>query len=97
MEANAGALHLVAQAVAHVLVEAAQDVGAAQADMDLGAEALEQSRELHRDIAAADHQQAARKSGQVEDLVRGDGVFQPLDIADEAPARRRSRSGCGAR
>ena len=43
----------------------------------LGAEPPEERGELDRDIAAADHQQAARKLGEVEDLVRGDRVLEP--------------------
>ena len=60
---------LVAQAVAHVLVEAAQHVVGAQHLGHLGAELGEQAGELDRDIAAPDHQQPPRKHWQIEDLV----------------------------
>ena len=51
----------LAESVANVLVEAAQKLLAAMQERDLAAEAVEDAGELHRDIAAADHQDALRQ------------------------------------
>ena len=80
---DAGASHLLAQAVAHVFVESAQDIAGAHDLGDLGPEPPEQRGELDRDIAASHHEQPARKRSEVENLVRGDGVLQPFDERQE--------------
>ena len=80
---DAGASHLLAQAVAHVFVESAQDIAGAHDLSDLGPEPPEQRGELDRDIAASHHEQPARKRSEVENLVRGDGVLQPFDERQE--------------
>ncbi len=49
-----------AQGVANILVEAAQELLAAMEQRRLAAEAVEDSREFHRDVAAADHEDAPR-------------------------------------
>ncbi len=51
---DAALLHLLGQVGAHVVVEAAQDVGAAMDQGRLDAQAVEDAGELHGDIAAAD-------------------------------------------
>ena len=79
--------HRVAHAIAHVLVEAAQEVRPAHDHRDLRAQALEQRSELDRDIAAADHEKATRKDGQIEDLIRGDRVLEPFDASRHYGAR----------
>ena len=66
--------HLLGQAVAQLLVEAAQDLGAAVEERGLDAEAVEDAGELHGDVAAADDQDRLRQLSQVERLVGGDGV-----------------------
>ena len=56
---DAARLHLAAQMLAHVVVEAAQDVLAAIDQRHLDAQPGENAGELHRDIAAAlDHDAA---------------------------------------
>ena len=103
----AGALELVAQAGAHVLVEAPEHVVGAHDLRHLGAELGEQAGEFDRDIAAADHQQAPRKGRKVENLVRRDRELEPgkfgrrlrprarrnedVARADRAPVRQSQR------
>ena len=78
--------HLARAEGADVLVEAAQHGrGRDRPGSRLDAEAVEDAGELHRDVAAADDHDALGQLGQVEGLVRGDGV---LDARD-----RRARSG----
>ena len=67
--------HLGHQAVAHVLVEAAQDLLAAVDQRRLDAEAVEDAGELDGDVAAADDQDRGRQLLQMERLVGGDGVL----------------------
>src|SRR5580700_9446806 len=76
---NTSVGHCVAHAIAHVVVEAPQHIRTAHDERDLRAQALEQRSELDRDIAAADHEKAARKDGQIEDLVRADRILNSLD------------------
>jgi hypothetical protein len=64
--------HLAGDEVAHLAIEAAQDLLAAIELGHRGAEAVEDRGELAGDVAAADHDQALRKRRQVEDLVRAD-------------------------
>ena len=80
MENDARAGHRVAHAVAHVVIEAAQNIGRAHDLGDLGAEALKERCEFDRDIAAADDQQPAREDRKIEDLVRGDRVFEAFNF-----------------
>ena len=54
-------LHLRAQMLTHVVVEAAQDILAAIDQRHLGAEAVEDAGELDRDVAAALDQDALRQ------------------------------------
>ena len=58
---DAALLHLGAQVLAHVVVEAAQDVLAAIDQRHVGAEAVEDAGELDRDIAAALDHDAVRQ------------------------------------
>ena len=100
---HAGASELVAQALAHVLVEAPEHVVGAHDFDHLGAEPGEQRGELDRDIAAADDQQPAGKGLEVEDLVGGNGVLEAGDRArrlgpragrdEDVPGARRSAAG----
>ena len=109
-ENDARARHRVAQAVSHIVVEAAQNVRRAHDLRDLSAQALEERGEFNRDIAAADHEKAPRKHGQIEDLVGGDRVLEALDaieqrrtgarrnedMAGEIPPRRQARTRWGS-
>ena len=63
---------------------------------DLGAEAVQDAGELAGDVAPAHDHRALGPMGQVEDLVRGDGVMAAGKVRHEGRARR-WRSGCGAR
>ncbi len=71
-------LDLAGQVGAHIVVEAAQDIGAPVDQGRLDAQAGEDPRELHRDIAAACDQDAFGQFGQVEGFFGGDGVFDAL-------------------
>ena len=51
----------IAQAFAHGLIEAAQNIAGAKQQRHFRAEPRENAGELHRDIAAADHGEAARE------------------------------------
>ncbi len=64
------------EAVAQILVEAAQDLVAAVDERRLDAEPGEDAGELHRDVAAADDDDALRQARQVEGLVGGDDVLE---------------------
>ena len=77
-----------AERVAHILVEAAQELVAAVQQRDLAAEPGEDAGELDGDIAAADHQDALRQALEMEDLVRGD--------AELAAGNRRLQGRMGA-
>ncbi len=88
--------HLVGQEGAHVVVEAAQDLLAAVELRDLRAEALEDRGELARDVAAADDDEAARKLGQVEDLVRRDRELAAGNVRRGRPAAGRDQDLRGA-
>ena len=80
-------LHVDAQMLAHVVVEAAQDVFAAIDQRHLGAEAGKDAGEFDRDIAAALDHDAARQLRQMERLVRRDGV---LDAGNFVAIARRA-------
>jgi hypothetical protein len=67
--------HLGGDEGAHVVVEAAQHLGAAVKQRHPAAEPVEDRRELAGDVAAADHQQPARERLEVEHLVRGQRQF----------------------
>ena len=69
-EANALPCKLRLQQIAHVVVEPAQDLVAAQHQRDFGAEAAEQAGELERDVARTLHHHPARLRGPEEQLVR---------------------------
>ena len=69
-------LHVHAQMLTHIVVEAAQNVLAAIDQRHVRAEAGENSGEFDRNIAAALDHDAARQFRQVERLVRGNGVLQ---------------------
>ena len=69
---------------ARLLVEAAQDLGAAVELRHLDAEAVEDAGELAGDVAAADDQDGFRQRVEVEDVVR----YQPLVGAGQVGADR---------
>ena len=75
--------------VAHVLVEAAQDLVAAIDQRHFAAQAMEDVGELDRDIAAAGDHDAVRQLVEMEGLVGGDGVFGAEAIAHVAAGPRR--------
>src|SRR5690606_20879696 len=74
-----GLAHRLGEMLAHVLVEAAQDLFAAIDDRHLHPEALQQAGELERDEAAALDQHLVGKCLEVEDLVAGDRELRPFD------------------
>jgi hypothetical protein len=75
-DTNAALRVELGEAVAQILVEAAQDLIAAIDEGRLGAEICEDTCKLDRDIAAAGDDDAPRKLRQVEGLVRGNDVLQ---------------------
>ena len=76
LKRDAGMPERNAQALAHILVKAAQNIIAAQGDRHLRPQARKQRGEFDRDITAADDQETARKGGEVENFVRRYRVFQ---------------------
>ena len=78
---DAAPFHFRAQMLAHVVVEAAQDVLAAIDQRHLGAEPVEDAGELDRDIAAALDQDAFRQFLEMKRLVRRDDVLETRDLA----------------
>ena len=72
--------------MAHFVVEAAQDLLAAIELRHLGAEAVEDRRELARDVAAADDDEATREALEVEDFVRADRAFATAHVGWHRPA-----------
>src|SRR5690606_24009735 len=72
---DAALLELAGEVGADVVVEAAQDVGAAVDQGGLDPEAGEDAGELDRDVAAAGDEDALRQFRQVEGLFGGDGVL----------------------
>ena len=85
-------LDLVGEVGAHVVVEAAQEVGAAIDQGRLDAQAVEDAGELHGDVAAADDHDPLGQLRQVEGLVGGDGELDARQVR-AATAGRRWRSG----
>ena len=74
--------------IAQLLVEAAQDLGAAIEERGVDAEAVEDAGKLDRDVAAADDQDGFRQGLEMERLVGGDGVACARNIGhDRVPAR----------
>ncbi len=67
--------HFFAQALADLAIEAAQEAPAAIGERGIDVQAVEDGRELHGDIAAADHHDAPRQALEMERLVRGDGML----------------------
>ena len=74
-EVDSLALEFRGQAVAQILIEAAQNLLAAIELRHLAAQAVEDAGELHRDVAAAEHGDAPGQFFELEGLVRGDAVF----------------------
>ena len=94
---DAALFHLGAQMLAHVVVEAAQDVVAAIDQRHLGAEPVEDAGELDRDIAAALDQDALGQFVEMERLVRRDDVLEALDLlAERGRAAGRDQDVLGA-
>ncbi len=81
--------HFVGHVGAHIVVEAAQNIGAAIDQGRIDAQPGEDAGELHRDIAAAHHADAFGQAFQVERLVGRDGVFDARHLLghDRPPAR----------
>src|ERR1700746_1169825 len=80
--------HLRRQRDADVVVEAVEELLAADQLDDLGAETIEYAGELDGDIAAADDDDAARQSGKVERLGGRDHMLDGRDVG-----HRRMRAG----
>lgn len=76
----------VAQVLTHAAVEAAQEQVATVEQGGLGAQAVEDRGELYGDVAAADHQHAARQALEEERLVGGDRVFLARNLRHLRPA-----------
>ena len=72
---DAALFDLGGEVAADVVVEAAQDVGAAVHQGGVDAQAVEDAGELDGDVAAADDDDPLRQLRQVEGLVGGDGVL----------------------
>ena len=71
-------LHLRGRGRAHVAVEPAQRLGAADDQRGLDAKRVEDGRELDADVAAADHDQVAGSVLHVlERVIRGDRELEP--------------------
>ena len=81
---------LVLQRVVHggaaFLVEAAQHAVAAQHQVDLAAQPVEDAGELDGDVAAADDRDALGQLGQMERLVGGDGEFPAGNVGHDRAA-----------
>ena len=73
-DVDAALEEFLGEAVAQLLVEAAQDLGAAVEERRVDAEAVEDAGELHGDVAAADDQDGFRQAVEMERLIGGDGV-----------------------
>ncbi|MCH9019225.1 MAG: DUF1549 domain-containing protein [Proteobacteria bacterium] len=78
--------HFAGEMGAHVVVEAAQEQGPAIELRDPRAEAVEDTGELDRDIAAADDDHAFGQRIEEERLVRGDRVLGPGELGHHRPA-----------
>ncbi|MNU53444.1 hypothetical protein D3C71_424770 [compost metagenome] len=83
---DAGLAHLVGKKLAHVVVEAGEQVGAAVQLRHLGAQAVEDRCELAGDVAAAHHQQALGERVEVEHRVGGHDVFAAWNLGHEGRA-----------
>ena len=77
------------QVGAHIVVEAPQDVRAAIDQGGFHTQTIEDSGELHGDVATADDQYPLGQLGQMEGPVGGDGVFDAGDV------RRQGRPAAG--
>ncbi len=93
LEGHAVRRQLVGDALADLLVEAAQHLVAAMHHGDLGAETGEQAGEFQRDIAAALDDDACRLRLQMEHLVGGDAEVGSRGNPARDWGARRSRSG----
>ena len=79
--------------VAHVFIEAAQNLVAAIAERDVGAEPREDVRELNRNIAGAGDEDALGEFLEIEGFVRRDAMFGAGDVYVARRDFRRWRSG----
>ena len=96
-DAHALLVHGLGQRVAHVLVEAAQDLVAAIDQRHLAAQAMEDVGELDRDIAAAGDDDPARQLVEMKRLVGGDGEVGAEAIAHVAAGPAAGGDKDGAR
>ena len=85
-DVDALAEQLLMQVLAHVQVEAAEDLLAAVREDHLRADAVEDSGEFRRDVPAPDHEHASRQLRQLQGLVRGDAVLDSRDRGQRGPA-----------
>src|SRR5437762_277174 len=91
--------HLLAEALADLGVEAAQQPAAAVRERGGHSHAVEDRGELHRDVPAADHQRARGQLLEVEGLVRRDGELGSGDLRQARPGAGRHQDvpgGAGA-
>lgn len=86
----------VAQMLADAAVEAAQEQVATVEQDGLGAEPVEDRGELDGDVAAADHQHAARQALEEERFVGGDRVFLAGNVRHLRPATGGDENVLGA-
>src|SRR5690606_1794298 len=76
-------LDLAGEVGADVVVEPAQDVGAAIDQGGLDPQPGEDAGELHRDVAAAGHEDAFGQFGEVEGFLGADGVFDARQVVGD--------------
>src|SRR5439155_1225008 len=79
----------IAEALADLGVEAAQQPAAAVRERGGHSHAVEDRGELHRDVAAADHQRARGQLLEVEGFVRRDGELGSGDLRQARPGAGR--------
>ena len=89
--------HFTGGEVTDVIIEAAQDLFAAIKLDDVGAEAVEDGRELAGDVAAAYDHQPGRKDWQVKHLVGRHHMLAPDDLRHLRPATGSDQNAFGTK
>ena len=95
MDPRAARAQVGRHGLANFLVEPAEGQVRAVHDVGLGSEALEDPRELHRDVSAADDHDAFGLVFKRECLVGGDAEFGAGDVGLPRPAAGREEDGLG--
>ena len=91
MDLDAAAAHLLPQRNADVVVEAVEQLLAADQFDDLGPEAIEDPGELDRDIAATHNDDAARQLRKIERLVGRNHMVDAGDVRHRGMRSSRTR------